>query len=193
MRADEARRGDGGGQPRVEHGLHDRGGQEDREERARSGQAHDGGAEPARGVAEQVVEAQHRRATRARHRACDDDLLDREEGAGLAGADGHVADHRREHDNPRMLRDEQQRGGEDGEQGEGAQGRPRAQALGRTPHRPRQRGAAAECARHRQPDAPGVHSVLGEVHGQQDSEEPVAERPDRLGEQDRGDRAQIGT
>src|SRR5207247_4729442 len=79
-------------QSAVRHRLHDRGREEDDEQGAVARRETDRpGAERAGSVAEKIVEAEHVGAAPGADRSRDDDLLDREERAGLAGADGDVA------------------------------------------------------------------------------------------------------
>src|SRR5438093_6131588 len=85
-------RGWANAQSAVRHRLHDRGREEDEEQGTVARRETDRpGPERARGVAEKIVEPEHVGAAHGADRTRDNDLLDREERAGLAGADGDVA------------------------------------------------------------------------------------------------------
>ena len=89
----------------VGHELDQSAQEEEREERPRRGaEPRDGGgAQSRRGVPGQVVPAEGGGQPLARRVTRDDDLLEREEGARLAGADGQVSGHGRGHDHPRLA------------------------------------------------------------------------------------------
>src|SRR5947208_15586568 len=85
-------RGWANAQSAVRHRLHDRSREEDDEQGTVARRETDRpGAERAGSVAEKIVEAEHVGAAPGADRPRDDNLLDREELAGLAGADDDVA------------------------------------------------------------------------------------------------------
>ena len=107
------RRGHGRRKRAVGKRLEDRASEEHHEERAPGGDRSDQ-RRPQRGgsVADQVVEAQHPCALPGGDGAGHDHLLHGEERPGLAGADGDVAEHRRQYHQPRFASDEQEQRGQ---------------------------------------------------------------------------------
>ena len=171
---------------RVGRHLHEAAHEEDREEHAGGGAraAHRGGPERGGAVAGQVVEAEGRGQPLPRGRAGDRDLLERQERAGLAGADREVADHGRGHDEPGLLGGEEDERGDDDQAGLGEQGDPRSVALGGSPDRERHGRAGEQGEGHRDADLAGAHPVLGQVDREEHAEEAVAEGARGLGRED---------
>ena len=142
-------------EPRVRDGLNRRRREEGREQRARGRHHADGGrADGAGAVAEEVVEAEHVRPPRGRHRPRDDDLLDREERARLAGAHRDVADDRRGTTSGGHVEPSRSSADTADSAASASSGARGPQTLGRTPHRPREQRTAGQRERDRRRRCP---------------------------------------
>ena len=148
---------------------------------------HGGGAQAGRGVAGQVVQAERGRQPLAGRVARDDDLLEGEEGAGLAGADGEVSRHGRGDDHPGLPGEQEDERGQDDEPGLRHEGRLGSPPLGGPADHEGHGGAGEQSQRDGDPELARVQPQLAEVDRQQHAERAIAKGPGALrGEDEAG-------
>jgi hypothetical protein len=97
------------------------------------------------------------------------DLLDRQERAGLAGADGDVAEHRGHDHHPRLAREQEECRSHHRQPGQQQQRGPGAEQLRGRTDCPRQSSTSYQGRGHEYADARGGKPQIGQIQRQQDS------------------------